>query len=202
MENLQCLFSDLPWDIFIFFVLVGLLLWWIICALVKKKMNPALKKLSQTNDKLTEEIEEVKSKAEEELIYLRSKTDSLSLEKAAAIESLKKEIEDYKRYTVNLKRELESIRQGENSDDLKVIKGVGPKIEQLLNEADIFTYEEMAATTVEKLREVLDGGGERYFMHDPSTWPKQAEMAKEERWDELTQWQKKMNNFGVEKRQK
>ncbi len=40
-------------------------------------------------------------------------------------------------------------------DDLKVIKGIGPVIQKKLNEAGIYTFEQLGAISVEKLRELL-----------------------------------------------
>jgi len=31
----------------------------------------------------------------------------------------------------------------------------------------------------------LEAAGSRYKMHDPSTWPKQAELAAKGKWDQL-----------------
>lgn len=70
-------------------------------------------------------------------------------------------------------------------DDLQKIEGVGPKIAELLNIGGIYTYVELAATPVERLRDILAGGGDRFRVHDPTTWPDQARLAAEARWDDL-----------------
>jgi len=74
-------------------------------------------------------------------------------------------------------------------DDLQVIEGIGPKIEKLLNEAGIYTWRQLSRTDVKMLRKILDDAGPRFRMHDPSSWPLQAAMAAEGRWDELQKWQ-------------
>lgn len=63
-----------------------------------------------------------------------------------------------------------------NPNDLKVIEGVGPKIEQLLKKGGINNWDELANATVSRLQEILDAAGDRYRIHDPGTWPKQAEL--------------------------
>jgi large subunit ribosomal protein L27 len=70
-------------------------------------------------------------------------------------------------------------------DDLKLIEGVGPKIEGLLNAAGITTWEEFANASLDKLQSILDEAGSRYKMHDPGTWSKQAKLAATGQWDEL-----------------
>ncbi|SHF40189.1 large subunit ribosomal protein L27 [Mariniphaga anaerophila] len=60
------------------------------------------------------------------------------------------------------------------TDDLKKIEGIGPKLEEVLNAAGIGTYAEMAASSVEKLHEVLAEAGSRYASKDPAPWIEQA----------------------------
>lgn len=74
-------------------------------------------------------------------------------------------------------------------NDLKIVEGVGPKIEQLLNEGGINTWDELAAAEVDRLKEILDAAGSRYQIHDPSTWPAQAKFAAEGKWEELKEYQ-------------
>jgi predicted flap endonuclease-1-like 5' DNA nuclease len=65
------------------------------------------------------------------------------------------------------------------NDDLKVVEGIGPKIELLLHGAGIHSFAELAETSAEQLKEVLTKAGDRFRMHDPSTWPEQARLAAE-----------------------
>ncbi|HMQ62745.1 MAG TPA: helix-hairpin-helix domain-containing protein [Flavilitoribacter sp.] len=74
-------------------------------------------------------------------------------------------------------------------DDLKIIEGIGPKITQLLNNAGIHTWQELAAAEISQLKAILDAAGEHYRIHDPGTWPAQARLAAEGRWEELKQYQ-------------
>ena len=74
-------------------------------------------------------------------------------------------------------------------NDLKIIEGVGPKIESLFQEAGINSWQAMAESSVESCREVLAKGGDRFRMHDPSSWPLQAKLAYENKWMELAKWQ-------------
>ncbi len=74
-------------------------------------------------------------------------------------------------------------------DDLTFVEGIGPKIAGLLNDAGVNTWAELGATSVDKIKEVLVAAGSRYTMHNPGTWPKQAEMAANGHWDALLKWQ-------------
>ena len=74
-------------------------------------------------------------------------------------------------------------------DDLKIVEGIGPKIEQLLFNAGIHTYSELAAAPVSRLKEILSEAGPRYAMHDPGTWSAQALLAANEEWENLKAYQ-------------
>jgi large subunit ribosomal protein L27 len=60
------------------------------------------------------------------------------------------------------------------ADDLKKIEGVGPKLAEVLNAAGINTYAELAASSVEKMNEILAEAGSRYASKDPAPWIEQA----------------------------
>ncbi len=79
--------------------------------------------------------------------------------------------------------------KGPKLDDLKIIEGVGPKIEQLLKDGGINTWVELSEAEVDRLKEILDAAGPRYQIHDPSTWPAQAKFASEGKWEELKEYQ-------------
>jgi large subunit ribosomal protein L27 len=74
-------------------------------------------------------------------------------------------------------------------DDLKKIEGIGPKIEELFNNAGIHTFAELAAADVEHLKEILHAAGPRYTIHNPASWSHQSEMAAAGQWAELKIWQ-------------
>ena len=74
-------------------------------------------------------------------------------------------------------------------DDLKIIEGIGPKIETLLKEGGITTWAELAEAQIDRIKEILEAAGPRYQMHDPSTWPAQSKFAADGKFDELKEYQ-------------
>lgn len=72
------------------------------------------------------------------------------------------------------------------SDDLKAVEGIGPKIEELLHNAGIKSWRALSETPVQRIQEILSTAGPRYQLADPSTWPQQALLAADGKWDELT----------------
>lgn len=83
-------------------------------------------------------------------------------------------------------------------DDLKIIEGVGPKLESILKEAGIINLKVVSESDAGKLREILESAGNRYKMFNPETWPNQAKLAVEEKWDELKEYQDRLDG-GIEK---
>ncbi len=70
-------------------------------------------------------------------------------------------------------------------DDLKIVEGIGPKIEELYHAAGIKTWKALSETPVQNSQAILDAAGERYAIHNPGTWAKQAELAYQGKWQEL-----------------
>ncbi len=79
--------------------------------------------------------------------------------------------------------------KGPKLDDLKIVEGIGPKIETLLKEGGISTWAELAEASEDRLKEILEAAGPRYQIHDPSTWPAQSKFAADGKWDELKEYQ-------------
>ncbi|MBA4849851.1 hypothetical protein [Emticicia sp. BO119] len=172
MENLKCLFNNFPWDIFLFWLLplllLALLLWWL--------LNKKIKSLELHNTELQDRIKFLES----ELDACRKTRISVSVEpsiipvttgvvSASGIPSIP---------IVPLVK-----------DDLKIVEGIGPKIEELFNKAGIYTFAQLADTSVSRMKEILDKAGSRFQIHDPTTWADQAALARDGKWDELKKWQ-------------
>jgi len=82
-----------------------------------------------------------------------------------------------------------AVAADKKPDDLTKIEGVGPAIAKLLSAAGIITFSDLAAKPVEDVKQVLTDAGSRFQMHDPASWPLQADMAANGKWDELNKWQ-------------
>ena len=70
-------------------------------------------------------------------------------------------------------------------DKLTKIEGIGPKIGEHLAAAGIITFSDLAGAPVSKLKGILEDAGPRFKMHSPDTWPQQAQLAADGKWDEL-----------------
>lgn len=79
------------------------------------------------------------------------------------------------------------------ADDLKKIEGIGPKTAEVLTKAGIDTYAKLAKEKPAKIKEILTEASSRLAHLDPGTWPKQAKLAAEDKWDELKKLQEKLD---------
>ncbi len=82
-------------------------------------------------------------------------------------------------------------------DDLKIIEGIGPKIEELLNNAGVLTFRQLADAPVESIQAILNAAGPRFRVHNPATWGEQAELACGWKWTELKALQDKLTGGKV-----
>lgn len=78
-------------------------------------------------------------------------------------------------------------------DDLTLVLGIGPKISELLIADGIDTWAKLGEASTEQCQHVLNNAGERFKLHDPSTWPRQAKLAADGDWQALFDWQDKLD---------
>lgn len=76
-------------------------------------------------------------------------------------------------------------------DDLTQIEGIGPKISSVLQAAGIATFADLAAADTAHLKQILVDAGLR--IHNPSTWPEQAALARAGRWEDLKAFKSQLN---------
>ncbi|MCK0160775.1 30S ribosomal protein S2 [Allomuricauda sp. F6463D] len=82
-------------------------------------------------------------------------------------------------------------------EDLTKIEGIGPKAAEALAANGVGTYAELAASDADKVKEILSEASSTLAHLDPTSWPKQAKMAADGKWDELKEWQDNVKG-GVE----
>lgn len=103
------------------------------------------------------------------------------------------DLEKCRKSLVVLQPDVLAAQLIQHPDDLKIVEGIGPKIEKLLNAAGIYTFGQLSATSVDTIQQILDNAGPRFQVHNPGTWPRQAELANQGKWEELEQWQQDLD---------
>ncbi len=74
--------------------------------------------------------------------------------------------------------------KSDEADDLKKIEGVGPKIAEVLGEAGVSTFAALAKMDRDAIKAILDTVA-TLKSKEPKTWPQQAALAADGKWDEL-----------------
>jgi predicted flap endonuclease-1-like 5' DNA nuclease len=77
-------------------------------------------------------------------------------------------------------------------EDLKIVEGIGPKIEEILKNAGVHNLVELSEMEPDQIREILLAAGDRFKMFDPTTWPAQARLAKNGNWELLAEYQEQL----------
>ncbi|WP_456413852.1 helix-hairpin-helix domain-containing protein [Oceanithermus profundus] len=182
----------------VWYALIGFLIGWVVEWLIdvaywRPRLRSARAELETCRQQLDDERERAKlfqakiEALEEEAKGLRARLQRLEGERDRYRNERDAALAELRSFAVEADRPGEAVAPG---DDLKRIEGIGPKIERLLQRAGVRTFEELAATPVARLKELLAAGGRRFRLADPGTWPQQARLAAEGRWDELAAYQK------------
>lgn len=95
--------------------------------------------------------------------------------------------------TPSPKKVVASASVSQGKDDLKIIEGIGPKVQDLLNAEGVYTFAQLAAMTPEAIKAILDAAGSIYAAMSPDTWPQQASLAAEGRMEELKKLQDELD---------
>ncbi len=154
----------------------------------RKKVDKVIKKQQSSIEKTTlgelDAFSQLKSQFEQE------GRDALKAEAKKA--EVKKE--ETKKAEVKSEEPKAEKKEDVKPDDLKKIEGIGPKIASILGDSGYETFEKLSKAEPDTIREILlEKGGKRYAMHNPDTWPAQAKLAAEGKWDELKKWQDELD---------
>jgi predicted flap endonuclease-1-like 5' DNA nuclease len=145
-----------------------------------EKMSTKLKK------NISETIESVKGKIEgytEDIIDdVKEKVGVVSdikTKKTTTKKTTAKKAAPKKKAAAKKEEVIEKIivEKTDTSNDLKVIKGIGPVLEKNLNELNITAYDQIAKMTIKDLTNLLNDAGINAKIYDLSGWKAQAELA-------------------------
>ncbi|WP_313112494.1 50S ribosomal protein L21 [Aequorivita sediminis] len=89
-------------------------------------------------------------------------------------------------------------KKAAKGDDLKKIEGVGPKAAEAMVAAGLDTFAKVAKAKPEAIATILSEASSNLAHLVTDTWPKQAKLAADGKWDELKELQDRLDG-GVEK---
>lgn len=184
-------------------LLIGLLIGWLL-------RQGRINSLTSENKKQAKDLDEVKEELtakSAELSSLKYRIDDLEKDNRGlrtSLNSAQADIDIYKSQIKDLEGRAGAIPDNRPSRDplsattvykdydrilpkenLQIIEGIGPKIEELLKSNGVGTWQDLADKSEEDLRGILAGGGDAFRMHNPASWPQQARMAANGEWKEL-----------------
>ena len=79
-----------------------------------------------------------------------------------------------------------------HADDLTIIEGIGPKLDELFRSHGVDGFAALAALDLERMSAILEQGGSYFRFANPSTWARQAALAADNRWGELKALQEEL----------
>ncbi|MCF8323948.1 MAG: DivIVA domain-containing protein [Leadbetterella sp.] len=98
------------------------------------------------------------------------------------------EMDEVESHGISFSSAVNEINLEGSHDDktnLEIIEGIGPKIKEVLNNARIVTFRDLATTPIYRIKDILDSAGSQFASHDPSTWVEQALLAENGQWEQL-----------------
>ncbi len=148
--------------------------------------SKAIEKTKAKAEKVEAKEEKVEAAAEEEETEI--KEEQVAEEKVEAKEE---------KTEVAAKEEKAEEGEAAVADDLTKIEGIGPKAAEALVGKGVTSYGKLAEASADQIKEILTEASSTLSHLDPTSWPKQAKMAADGKWDELQAWQDEVKG-GVE----
>lgn len=123
---------------------------------------------------------------------------------AAALEARDAEIAQWRQRHADLEARFQALSVGpaidlaaaraagisiSREDELEVIEGIGPKIADLLRQAGIRRFWQLAQMSPGQIQPILDAAGPNYRLAVPQSWPEQAALAALNHWGALKRLQ-------------
>lgn len=158
---------------------------------LKKAANKAKAKVETTKKKAAAKVVQATDVAKQAVAKVE-KTKPVAKKATKKVSAAKK--------IVATKKKAATAKTDIARNDLKIIEGIGPKIEQLLNQAGINDFQQLATAKVASIQEILNAAGPRYKMHKPATWSQQAKLAATGKWEELKTLKRELKGGKVVKK--
>ncbi len=153
---------------------------------IKTKGATKVKKVRKTtNAKAATAKKKTAAKASTVKATAKTTVKEIKSEGAEKVASVK---ETGKEKVVVVKKETKKEVKTSAKDDLKIIYGIGPKLETVFNKNGINTYADLAKTDKTKIETILEEAGSFFKNTDTSDWKKQAEVGAEEGVEALEKW--------------
>lgn len=166
-------------------------------AKLNKKLTETIEDVKEKIEDYTEDIvEEVKEKVEDVIGGKKAKKTTKKVakkvtKKAPAKKTTTKKVVAKKAPAKKAAPKKVEILKSDKKDDLKVIKGIGPKLEETLNTIGFTAYEQLAKMTIKDITKLLADAGVNTKIYDISGWKAQSKLAVKGDFEAVKNWTKK-----------
>ncbi|RNC92499.1 MAG: hypothetical protein ED555_05280 [Allomuricauda sp.] len=135
-------------------------------------------KLNDFREDVLEQAKKILNKGEElveEAMDTKKTTKKVQKNVAKTKETVQSTAKAVTKKAVKKAEKVAATASAAVKDDLKLIKGIGPKLEKVFNENGIQTFAQLAKASEAKIKSVLDKAGPLFKNANFSEWVKQAE---------------------------
>ena len=160
---------------------------------MRQRLSEARKRSASLEESLTAKLKEADELAEGLKASIASKDGQIK-ELQVQLEGINLRLAEFETTPVERATVIDSLKSqiGQlqvtlpdcGPDDLTEIEGIGPRISKLLVEHGIITFRALAETPPQQVKDMLREAGLGRG-NVPNTWPEQAALAADHKWDEL-----------------
>jgi chromosome segregation ATPase len=163
--------------------------------LLVRAQKSRIEELNSQLKKREEIITNLNSQAKEQIGYintLKIENDELDQQNQHFLTRVKEadtRIVEVEKKLLDLNKELSNLRTQKLAmqDDFSYLTGIGKKVSSILRLAGIESFSQLAATDVNRIREILEDVNPSLLnITDPTTWPEQARLASIGDWTTLS----------------
>jgi len=144
-------------------------------------------------------LEKKVRKWKKRLKLAKQKYELAKKRKASRLADYKNKVNEAREKLHSFKKQLQAceqtLLQALQQDNLTKIEGIGPKIEQVLQNKGIDTFRKLSRTRIGELKIILYSAGVGFHLHNPATWATQARLASANRWEDLALLQDKVKSI-------
>jgi predicted flap endonuclease-1-like 5' DNA nuclease len=153
---------------------------------IKAKGAAKVKEVKKTAAKKATEVRETSAK-KVNVVEATAKAVVKEI-KNTGTEKVADGIVETKEKVATVKKEPKKAVKTTAQDDLKIIHGIGPKLEGVFNKNGINTYADLAKLDGDKIEAILNEAGPIFKNTNTADWKKQAEVGAEGGEDALKTW--------------
>lgn len=143
----------------------------------------------EATDSVNKEKEQERTRTRKAVQAQNTSVEKTTLGELDMFTELKEQMKEASEESSKQDKPAKKEEKAEAGDDLKKIEGIGPKIAEHLAANGIASYKDLSGAKVDDLKALLEEAGSRYKMFDPTSWPAQASLASEGKWEDLEKMQ-------------